>query len=471
MLNPVNDDVVARLAGCLPAHAMRPSDPHYSDDPRGRVVGQVGGVVAPHSVEEVAEVIRFANRERIGVVPYGGGTGLVRGQVAPDGPAPLILSLERMTKIRAIYPQESVLVAEAGAVLATVQDAAEEVGLLFPLSYGAEGSARIGGALSVNSGGLNVLRYGTARELCLGLEAVLPDGSIWNGLKRLRKDNTGYDLRDLLMGAEGTLGVITAAVLRLYPRPARHATAMIAVADPHAALTLYGRLQEASGGTISAFEILSGAGLSFLEEEGFEHRAPFDEIPEWSILIELGTPEAIDPEAVVLSFFETALEEGLAYDGVIAQSETQSEALWRIREEIPLANKAVGAVGSHDISLPLSTIPEFMAATEAALGALGPLRINAFGHLGDGNLHYNIFPPRGEPAPEWRHLEPQVTRIVYDAVAERGGSFSAEHGVGRLKVSELERYGDATKLAAMRAIKTALDPNGIMNPGAVLRAG
>ena len=471
MLTPVTPEFIERLEANLPPQALRPNAPHYAEDPRGRVTGQVGAVVAPSTTEDVAKIIKLAGEARVGIVPFGGGTGLVRGQVQPDGPTPLILSMERMTAIRGVYPEESVLVAEGGAVLAQIQSAAEEAGLLFPLSYGSEGTARIGGALSVNSGGLNVLRYGTARELCLGLEAVLPDGSIWYGLKRLRKDNTGYDLRHLLMGAEGTLGVITAAALRLFPRPARTATAMIAVTSPEAALTLYARLSEMSGGSVSAFELLSGTGLAFLEEEGFAPRAPFEGVPDWSILVELGTPEAIDPDAVLMAFFEGALESGLAQDCVIAQSGAQRDALWRIREEIPLANKSVGAVASHDISLPLSEVAAFMAETDRKLAEVAPLRINAFGHLGDGNLHYNIFPPKGDPAPDGRHLEAQVTQIVYDGVAERGGSFSAEHGVGRLKVGALETYGDPAKLAALRANKSALDPVGIKNPGAVLRAG
>lgn len=470
MMNPMTEALAQDLATRLPAAAIREVEPRYLEEPRGQWAGQAACVVAPATAEEVAEVIRFAGAHGVPVVPYGGGTGLVGGQVSPDGAAPILLSLERMSAIRAVHPREAVLVAEAGAILADVQAAAEEAALLFPLSLASEGSARIGGLLATNAGGVNVLRYGNARELCLGLEAVLPDGSIWHGLRRLRKDNTGYDLRHLLIGAEGTLGVITAASLRLFPRPERRAAAFMVVRDPGAALDLLAMARRRLGEGVSAFELISGMGLEFLRETERPVRRPFDPSPDWLVLVELGLPAALDSEAALEELFAEALEAELVDDGLIAQSEQQRAEFWAVRETIPEANKHVGAIASHDISLPLSAIPDFIARADAALAKLGDFRINCFGHLGDGNLHYNVFPAHGRSKTEYGEARREVSALVHDMVHEMEGSFSAEHGVGRLKVGELERYGDPAKLAAMRAIKAALDPSGIMNPGAVLRA-
>ncbi len=463
-LNPADDAFAARL----PDGVVKRIEPRYLEERRGLFRGQGGLLVAPRDVDEVAAVIREANASRVGVVPYGGGTGLVGGQVIPDGPAPLILSLERMKAIRATYPNENVLIAEAGAVLADIQAAAEAADRLFPLALAAEGTAQIGGNLSTNAGGVNVLRYGNARELCLGLEAVLPDGQIWHGLKRLRKDNTGYDLRGLMIGAEGTLGVVTAASLRLYPRPASVGTALLVVESPAAALALLANAQALIGPGISAFELISGQGMQFLAETDCAARAPFAEIPDWAVLIELGLGPGDDPESALAELFEVGQAAGLVSDGLVAQSGAQRAAFWQMREQIPEANKRVGAISSHDISLPLSVIPEFLTRADQVVAALGPYRINAFGHLGDGNLHFNIFPPVGESRAAHAEKREAVARAIYDLVADYDGSFSAEHGVGRLKVDDLERYGDPAKLAAMSAIKAALDPNGIMNPGAML---
>ncbi|WP_421703525.1 FAD-binding oxidoreductase [Aliiroseovarius sp.] len=470
-LNPATGPFEQTLRARLPEAAFRPLTPAYLEEPRGLFKGQDGLLVAPRTVDEVATVIRACAEARVGVVPYGGGTGLVGGQVQPNGPAPVILSTERLKDIRAVHPSENVLVAEAGATLADVQQAAADVDRLFPLSLASEGSCRIGGTLATNAGGVNVLRYGTARELCLGLEAVLPDGSIWHGLKRLRKDNTGYDLRDLLCGAEGTLGVITAASLRLFPRPESVGTALLVVPNPSAALDLLALAGSRLGGGISAFELISGTGMGFLAETDCPARAPFADLPGWAVLIELGLGAGQAAEAELLALFEAALDAGLSSDGVIAQSEAQRAALWQMREEIPEANRRLGSVSSHDISLPLSVIPEFLTRAGALVADLGPFRVNAFGHLGDGNLHYNVFPPKGRTKAEFAHLRAEVAEAVYTLVHEYDGSFSAEHGVGRLKVGDLERFGDPAKLAAMRAIKQALDPHGIMNPGAVLRQG
>ncbi len=468
-LNPCDEAFVERLRTALPPGRVHPPEPRYLEEPRGLWRGRAGAVATPANVQEVATIIRLAGEARVGVVPYGGGTGLVGGQVMAEGPLPLVLSLERMAAVRAVHAGENVLVAEAGAVLAEVQAAAEAQGRLFPLSLASQGSARIGGLLSTNAGGVNVLRYGTARELCLGLEAVLPDGSVWHGLRRLRKDNTGYDLRDLLIGAEGTLGVITAASLRLFPRPAATGTALVVVEGPAAALELLALAQEIAGPALTAFELISGQGLRFEVETGFALRQPFDPIPDWLVLIDLGCARGQDPQGLLEAIFTEGHAKGLVADGVIAASEAQRGHLWALRESIPLANRKIGALASHDISLPLSAIPAFLDEAGAQLTALGPWRINAFGHLGDGNLHYNVFPPAGRRREEFAAAKAQITRLVHDLVARMEGSISAEHGIGRLKRAELERYADPAGLKAMRAIKAALDPLGIMNPGAVLR--
>ncbi len=470
MPKDASGDFIAGLERMLPAGSLRPAEPRDLEEPRGRYQGRAAAVVRPATVAEVAQVIRACAAEGVGVIPLGGGTGLVGGQVMPEGPLPVLLSLERMRAIRAVHPQENVLVAEAGATLAEIRAAAEEVDRLFPLSLASEGTARIGGNLATNAGGVNVLRYGNARDLCLGLEAVLPDGTIWNGLKRLRKDNTGYDLRNLLIGSEGTLGVITAASLKLAPRPAGEGTAFFVVEDPAAALSLLALAQDRLGGLVSAFELIGGTGLDFLTETMPETRQPFSPRPEWMVLVELGLPQGLDPAAALEGLFEAGVEAGLVSDGVIAQSEAQRAEFWALRETIPAANKRIGAISSHDISLPLGRIADFINEAGPALAALGDWRINCFGHLGDGNLHYNVFPAKGDSRSQHLAAAPSIMAMVHDLVHARDGSVSAEHGIGRLKVEDLERYGDPAKLAAMRAIKDALDPAGIMNPGAVLRA-
>lgn len=469
-LNPADTAFTDTLRGQLPDDMLRKPEQRYLEEPRGRYAGQGGVLALPRNTDEVATLIRVAHAARVPVVPYGGGTGLVGGQISSDGPAPLILSLERMNRIRAVLPEENVLVAEAGVILAEVQQAADGANRLFPLSLAAEGTARIGGTLSTNAGGTGVLRYGNARDLCLGLEAVLPDGQIWHGLTRLRKNNTGYDLRNLLIGAEGTLGVITAAALKLYARPGRSGTALLVVESPAAGLSLLSLARDHLGEMISAFELMHHQGFDFLNETLPHVRQPFAEAPDWCVLIEIGTPGEIDTDAALERLFAAALEAGLVSDGLIAQNAQQAKDFWTIRETIPEANRLIGSVSSHDISVPLGAIPEFITRATDALLALGDFRINCFGHVGDGNLHYNVFPAKGKTRADYEDQREGVKRLVHDLVHDLGGSFSAEHGVGRIKVDDLERYGDPAKLTAMRAIKAALDPKGIMNPGAVLRA-
>ncbi|MDP5085788.1 MAG: FAD-binding oxidoreductase [Yoonia sp.] len=468
MLNPVTSAFEEILHGLLPAAAFKPDTAPYVTEPRGRWAGQ-GFVVAPSSTEEVAAVVRACAEARIGIVPYSGGTGLVGGQLLQDGLRPVVLSLERMNRIRAIYPSENVLVCDAGVILADVQKAAEDVGRLFPLSLASEGSARIGGLLSTNAGGVNVLRYGNARAQCLGVEVVRPDGTIWHGLTRLRKDNTGYDLRNLMIGAEGTLGIITAAALKMVPRPVGVGAAMMAVPSPAAALELLALAGSRIGDGVSAFEIMHRNGFDFLAEVGMDVKQPFAEIPEWCVLIDVGLPGGLSPEDALEGLFEAAFDAGLVTDGVIAQSNAQRDAFWYIRETIPEANRRIGSVSSHDISVPLSAVPAFIDRAGQALAQVGAFRINCFGHLGDGNLHYNVFPMPGRNRADYEAERPQVKRVVHDLVHALEGSVSAEHGIGRLKVKDLETYGDPAKLAMLRAIKDALDPLGIMNPGAVLR--
>ncbi len=468
MLNSVTPEFRAEMAASLPEAVFRELTPAYLEEPRGRFAGRDALLLAPSTVEQVAHIIRACATARIGVIPYGGGTGLVGGQIAPEGPTPVILSLERMVAIRDVSPRDNVLVAEAGVILKTVQDAADDAGLLFPLSLASEGSARIGGNLATNAGGVNVLRYGNTRDLCLGLEAVLPDGSILHGLSRLKKDNSGYDLRHLLIGAEGTLGVITAASLKLFPKPVAEGAALMIVRDPEAALQLLALAQEQLGGQVSAFELISKEGFTFIEETGLPVRSPFKTPPAWSVLIDLGTFAGTDPQEALAALFAEAAERDLVSDGVIAQSAQQRDDFWAIRENIPEANRRIGSVSSSDISVPIARIPEFISRAGQALGRLAEFRINCFGHVGDGNLHYNIFPMPGKTRADYEIERPQVKRIVHDLVDSMDGSISAEHGIGRLKVDDLNRYGDPAKLAAMRAIKSALDPAGIMNPGAVV---
>lgn len=464
MLNPADKAFAARL----PSGVLRDLAPAYLEEPRGRWKGQAGLIAAPRDTDEVAAVIRACASARVPVVPRGGGTGLVGGQIMPDGPAPLILSLERMVAIRQIAVEESVLIADAGATLQQVRDAASRVDRLFPLSLASQGSAQIGGLLSTNAGGVNVLRYGTARALCLGVEAVLPSGEVMRGLKRLRKDNTGYDLRDLLIGAEGTLGVITGAALTLAPVPPETGVALFVVESPAAALRLLGLAGSRMAGGVTAFELISGQGLRFLAQTMPQIRQPFADPPEWLALVEVGLPSGLGADDALEGLFAAGAGAGLLSDGIIARSGQQAAELWSMRETIPDANRLIGAIASHDISLPLSEIAGFIRDAGAMLAAEGDIRVNCFGHLGDGNLHYNLFPPEGRGREDYDDIRQALSHRVHAMVMERGGSFSAEHGVGRLKAGDLAHWGDPVRLSAMRAIKAALDPAGIMNPGAVL---
>ena len=462
-------DIMTRLAALIDPAAIRAAGPSYLEEPRGRWQGKALGVAAPGTAEEVAAILRLCSETGTPVIPYGGGTGLVGGQLAEEGAAPLILSLERMRAIRSFDVEAGTMTVEAGVILQEIHTTAEAQGWIFPLTLASQGSARLGGLLATNAGGVNVLRYGNARDLVLGVEAVLADGTVINTLSPLRKNNMGYDLRHLLIGSEGTLGVITAASLRLFPKPARQGAAMMVVPSPEAALTLFKMAQARAGDALSAFELISQQGLLFLDAMGPETRQPFDARPDWICLIDLGMGAGGDPEAALEALFADAFEAGLVSDGVIAQSDGQRAEFWALRENIPEANRRIGAISSHDISVPVALVPRFIAEAPARIGAVGEFRLNCFGHMGDGNLHYNVFQMPGKSSADHDNQRSAIKRAVHDLVDELGGSVSAEHGVGRLKVDDLERYGDPGKLVAMRAIKAALDPKGILNPGAVLR--
>ena len=470
-LRDASDDFLNGLKDLLGAKGWRdPADaPEAFREDRDRFTGEGAIVVAPASTGEVAEVIRRCAEAAVPVIPYSGATGLVGGHLTLAKPTPVVLSMQRMNRIRDVDATDGALIAEAGVILQTIQDAAENVGRLFPLSLASEGSCRIGGNLATNAGGVNTLRYGNARDLCLGVEAVLPDGTIFNGLKRLRKDNMGYDLRHLLIGSEGTLGVITAAALKLFPRPSEYATAWVEVPSPAASVELLHFLRPRVGDVISAFELIDSVGVGFLTEGGFDHSLPLDPMPKWSVLIDCGgRPGVADALETALA---DAFEAGLASDGAIAQSEGQRQAFWQVRETIPLANRAVGAISSHDTAVPLARIATFIEDASREIAKFDPeLRVNCFGHVGDGNLHFNLFPPVGRSKGDYVNQRDEIKRIIHDVAHAHEGSVGAEHGVGRLKVGDMTRYGDPGLLAAMRAIKASLDPRGIMNPGAVLDA-
>ncbi|MBY4892939.1 FAD-binding oxidoreductase [Rhodobacteraceae bacterium N5(2021)] len=460
--------VLDRLKAEVP-DALRDPEARYLEEPRGRWQGQALAIVAPSSTAQVSRILRMSHDTGTPVVPYSGGTGLVGGQIKEGGDPPILLTMDRLSAVRAMDAQAGTMVVEAGAILQNVHEVAEAEGWIFPLTLASQGSARIGGLLATNAGGVNVLRYGNARDLVLGVEAVLADGTVINGLSPLRKNNMGYDLRHLLIGSEGTLGVITAATLRLFPTPQATGAAMMAVPSAQAALDLLRLAQGQIGEGISAFELMGKMGFDFLNEVGPQLRMPFDKAPEWCVLIDLGLSHGTPEEALEV-LFSKAYEAGLVTDGVIAQSQAQRQDFWAIRENIPEANRRIGSISSHDISVPVASVPAFIAEAPGRLARINTFRINCFGHLGDGNLHYNVFPQPGRTRADHEQERVAIKTCVHDLVHEVGGSVSAEHGIGRLKVGDLETYGDPGKLVAMRAIKAALDPKNILNPGAVLRA-
>ena len=442
----------------------------YLCEPRGRFRGATPLLARPKSAEEVAAIVAICAESGTPIVPQGGNTGLMGGAIPHETGREVLLSLARLNRIRAVDPTNDTLTVEAGCVLAEVQAAAAAADRLFPLSLAAEGSCQIGGNISTNAGGINVLRYGNARELVLGLEVVLPDGRLWDGLRGLRKDNTGYDLKQLFIGGEGTLGVITAAVLRLFPRPREVQTAFVAVSDVAAACDLLAGLRRRSGGMVDAFELISDAALELVLRHIPGCVDPLAARHSWYVLTALST--SADGETLRPALEETlagAHDTGRIRDAVIAESTAQARALWRLRESIPEAERHDGASIKHDVSVPISRIVEFMSRAQAAVSdELRGVRPVAFGHLGDGNIHFNLAQPPDMAAGAFLARGDHFNRIVHDIVAALDGSISAEHGLGRVKRESIRRYKPALEIELMRRLKEALDPAGLMNPGKLI---
>ncbi|OOG58995.1 FAD-binding oxidoreductase [Polaromonas sp. C04] len=460
-----------RIVG--PANVLTEGDlSAWENDWRKRERGKALAVVRPGATKEVADVVRACAAAGASIVPQGGNTGLVAGSTPDASGTQVVLSLQRMNAVRAIDAANLTVTVEAGCVLQTLQEAAEHAGFLFPLSLAAEGSCTIGGNLGTNAGGTQVVRYGNTRELCLGLEVVTAQGEVWEGLSGLRKDNTGYDLRDLFIGSEGTLGVITAATMKLYPLPAAQLTAWAAVPSLDAAVTLLGLAHRHLGAGLTGFEVMGQFALSLVASHFPQQRVPlFQDMP-YCVLLENSDHESqAHARAQFERLLETALESGCVSDAVVAENLTQAHQLWHIRESIPLAQAEEGLNIKHDISIPVSRIPEFVRVTDALLAReIAGVRLVNFGHLGDGNLHYNVQAPEGGDARVFlREQEARINTLVFDSVQAFGGSISAEHGVGSLKVDKLEHHKSPVALAMMRAVKRALDPQNRMNPGRVLR--
>ena len=462
---------------CGAANVLTHEDPQtdlsaWERDWRKRAQGLALAVVRPANVQEVSAVVKVCAQAQVSIVPQGGNTGLVVGSIPDDTGQQVVVSLQRMNQIRSIDTANMTVVAEAGCILQQVQEHVDKAGYLFPLSLAAEGSCTLGGNLGTNAGGTQVLRFGNTRELCLGLEVVTAQGEIWHGLSGLRKDNTGYDLRNLMIGSEGTLGIITAACMKLYPQPAAQLTAWAAVPSMEAAVLLLGLAHERLGAGLTGFEVMGQFALSLVDKHHPQLRVPlFKETP-WCVLLENSDHESEAHARIGFeSLMETALENGWVTDAVVAESLAQANSLWQIRESIPLAQATEGLNIKHDISVPVSRIPQFVVETDALLQSKIPgIRLVNFGHLGDGNLHYNVQAPAGADGPAFlQNHEDEVNTWVFDQVKAFNGSISAEHGIGSLKADKLSHYKDPTALAMMKAIKQALDPHNVMNPGRVIK--
>lgn len=444
----------------------------YLTDHRRLYRGRALAVALPRSVEQVSHLLAWCNENRIGVVPHAGNTSYCGGATPDEFGRQIVLSLKRLNRVRGIDPLNYSLIAEAGCILADVQSAADEAERLFPLSLGSEGTCQIGGNLSTNAGGTSVLRYGMMRDLVLGLEVVLADGRILSTLSSLRKDNTGYDIKALFLGAEGTLGVITAAALKLFSKVRSSATAFVAVPGVAAAVELLSHLREASGDRISSFELIPRIGIDLTTQHIPGVRDPLKQKYEWHVLCEVTSSRASENlNELLTDALAEEFESGRVLDAVVAQNDRERAALWKLRETIPEAQRIDGASLKHDISLPSTSLAQFVATAGEWLRANFPEgRLVAYGHVGDGNLHFNLNQVAGTSRESFLGRESQIKRVIHDIVRESGGSFSAEHGIGRLKVAELERYASPVELDLMRAVKRAFDPNGILNPGKVLRS-
>ncbi len=441
----------------------------YLSDERDLYQGTAACVALPRSTEDVAQIVRICRAEGYAVVPQGGNTGYCGG-ASPDGERQVLVNLARLNKVREIDPIGFTATVEAGVVLANLHSAVAEQGLFFPLSMGSEGSCQIGGNLATNAGGLAVLRYGTAGELALGLEVVLPSGELLDCLTPLRKDNTGYDLKSLFLGAEGTLGIITAAVLKLFPAPTEHQTAWLALPDTVSVCKLLSLARRLSGDTVTSFEYISQASLQLVTGHIDGIQCPFTERHPHQVLMELSGPLAVESlRPTVESILTQAMEQGLVTDGVLADSEKQRRQLWRIRESIPQAEKHAGRSVKHDISVAIARIPEYLAAAPGRLVGIGAYRASIYGHIGDGNLHYNVLAAAGDDPVRFRSEHASgASSALHQLAAEMGGSFSAEHGIGKLKKEDLAQFKNETALQLMRVLKKALDPDDMMNPGKML---
>jgi FAD/FMN-containing dehydrogenase len=469
----VTADLIGRLRQVVGPHGViddRDGMAGYLADWRNAYPGTAAAVVRPGDTDEVARVVALCHEAGVAVVPQGGNTGLCGGAVPDSSGRQVVLSLTRMRRIRDVDVANQTITVEAGAVLRTVQEAAAAAGQLFPLSLGAEGSCTIGGNLATNAGGTAVLRYGTMRDLTLGLEVVLPDGRVWNGLRGLRKDNTGYDLKQLFIGAEGTLGVITAAVLKLFPAVRSRATAWVALPSPQAAVDLIGVLRGLAGDRLTGFEVMSRQSVEFVLRHSTGARDPFGERHSWYALVELSDslPVAGLDEVIEAALGE-AFERDLVVDAVVASSPAQATALWALREGISEAQDHEGPSLKHDVTVPVSRIPAFVARTDRALTEAVPgIRIVTYGHVGDGNLHYNLSKPVGGDDEEFRARAGDLARVIYDSTRGFDGSISAEHGIGQSKRGVVADYKDGLELHLMRGLKQVFDPRGLMNPGKVL---
>ena len=429
---------------------------------RGRWTGETPLLLQPRTTEEVARAIEICARHGVAVVTQGGGTGLVGGQI-PYGE--VLLSTRKLRTVRDVTPLDDAMTVEAGVTLLEAQELAKEKDRFFPLSLAAEGSATIGGVISTNAGGTAVLRYGMMRDLVLGIEAVMPDGQVFNGLKRLRKDNTGYDLKQLFIGAEGTLGVITAATLKLFPIMRSRATAIVGLESHHDAVELLARAKAETGGGVEAFELMKRLGMSLVLKNIPDTREPLESTPPWYVLIELASGEPNGAEAAMERLLTAAFEEGLIVDAAIAQNDAQKAEFWRLREEHSAALKPEGGGWKHDVSVPVSRIADFIDETTAAVEQFHPgCRVSVFGHVGDGNLHYDVIPGEGDDIAAFIARWMEGSQVVHDVVARYDGSISAEHGLGRLKTDEARRYKSPLEITTMQAIRQAIDPQRIMNP-------
>ncbi|HWG30382.1 MAG TPA: FAD-binding oxidoreductase [Steroidobacteraceae bacterium] len=449
-----------------------PSDVEpYLVDHRRLYRGRALGVALPRSVEQISKLLASCNEQRVGVVPHGGNTSYCGGATPDESGSQIVLSLQRLNRIRSLDPLNYSLIAEAGCVLADVQGKADEAERFFPLTLGSQGSCQIGGNLSTNAGGTGVLRYGMMRDLVLGLEVVLADGRLLSSLTALRKDNTGYDIKSLFLGAEGTLGVITAASLKLFPKIRAAATALVAVPDVRSAVALLARLRETSGDRVSSFELIPRIAIELTTKHIPGVSDPLDRAYSWYVLCELTSSRASDPlDTVLQEALGAALTDGLVVDAALASNERERSALWKMRETIPEAQRLDGGSLKHDVSVPIASLPAFVERAAKWVEENVPDgRLVAYGHVGDGNLHFNLNQAPGAVREEFIARGAKIERAIHDMVRELGGSFSAEHGIGRLKVGELERYASPVELDLMRALKHALDPNAILNPGKVLR--